>query len=282
VRSWNLGVREVSGLGLRRDPGSGTSELVAVSDRSRSVVRLPVDGTGRLPDGRHAARQQRVHRLPADLDRPGAGSQWEGVAGDGAGRLVILCERTSELLVVGADFRFERRIALRHEWLDDGRAGLEAVLPLRRGHVLAAKQRDPLRLIEFGPAGDAPLGMNAEALPAAGEPLSLTSAAELRSLASWRFAGDRPDSVNDLAADSGRLYLISSADRGIARIRLPAADPLRIDGWWPLPRGVGAGGDARAEGLLVDAGLGVLVGVDAHADGPNLHRIGARWPSAES
>ena len=151
MRSWNLGVREVSGLGLRRDPGSGTSELVAVSDRSRYVVRLPVDGTGRLPDGRHAAWQQRVHRLPADLDRPGAGSQWEGVAGDGAGRLVILCERTSELLVVGADFRFERRIALRHEWLDDGRAGLEAVLPLRRGHVLAAKQRDPLRLIEFGP-----------------------------------------------------------------------------------------------------------------------------------
>ena len=31
--------------------------------------------------------------------------------------------------------------------------------------------------------------------------------------------------------------------------------------------------------VSVDAGLGVLVGVTAYADGPNLHGIGAQWPS---
>lgn len=141
MRSWNLGVREVSGLGLRQDPESGVDEVIAVSDRTTTVVRLGPDATGRLrPDrrGHRAAVHQRVRRLPDDLDGSAGGSQWEGVAGDADGRVIVLCERTSELLVLSPELEFERRIALRHDWERDGRTGLEAMLLLRDGHVLAA------------------------------------------------------------------------------------------------------------------------------------------------
>ena len=106
--------------------------------------------------------------LPDDLDRAG-GPQWEGVAADGAGRVVVLGERGSELVLLSPEFEFERRIRLRHEWEGDRQAGLEALVLLRDGHVLAAKQRRPVRLLEFGPAGDRPIGLVPSAALPAGE-----------------------------------------------------------------------------------------------------------------
>jgi hypothetical protein len=281
MRSWNLGVREVSGLGLLRDPRSGRTELLAISDRTTTIVRLGTDGSGQLradEPGRRAAQHHRVRRLPEDLDRPDGGSQWEGVAGDGAGRVIVLCERTSELLVIAPDLRFERRIALRHDWQGDGRAGLESLVLLRDGHVLSAKQRDPLRLLEFGPSGDDPLGLTPAAFLAAGEPARLSPVGELRCLTSWKF-DDPLRSVNDMAVHADRLHLISSAARRIARVRLPAAGPVRVESWWPLPDTVAGSRGARAEGLVVDAAVGVLVGVDSHGGGNNLHRLGRSWPA---
>ena len=200
------------------------------------------------------------------------------MAADAAGRMIVLCERTSELLVISPDFEFERRITLRHDWRRDGHTGLEALVLLRDGHVLAAKQRHPLRLLEFGPAGDRPIGLTTSAVLPAGEPALLSAADELRCLATWRFADDPLDSVNDMAAHAGYLYLISSASRRIARVRLPADEPVRIEGWWAWPDPVTGARDARAEGLLVDDRLGVLVGVDTHDNRDNLYRLGRLPP----
>lgn len=276
ARSWDLGVDEVSGLGWRRDPRSETTELIAVSDRTTTIARLAVDDVGLPRADRRRVRPHRVHGLPADIERSAAGSQWEGVAGDGEGRLVVLCERTSDLLVISPDFRFERRIGLRHPWRGDRQAGLEALLLLTNGHVLAAKQRSPLRLLEFGPAGDEPMGVSATSVLPTGAPAELSTADEVHCLATWRFADDRLRSVNDMAVDSGYLYVISSASRRIARVRLPllADATVHIEGGWPLPDSVADGRDSKAEGLLVDERLGVLVGVDAHGDRDNLYLIG--------
>lgn len=135
-----------------------------------------------------------------------------------------------------------------------------------------------MRLLEFGPAGDRPIGLTPAAALPAGEPAELSPADELPCLATWRFADDTLRTVNDMSAHGGYLHLISSASRRIARVQLPAADPVRIDSWWPLPDAVTAGRDANAEGLLVDDRLGVLVGVDAHDDRDNLHLLGRPWP----
>lgn len=280
VQSWNLGIQEMSGLGLRRDPRSGLAEVIAISDRTTTIARLRVDGSARLrPDrpGRRAAAHHRVRGLPADLDRAG-GPQWEGVAADGAGRVVVLGERGSELVLLSPDFEFERRIRLRHEWEDDRQAGLEALVLLRDGHLLAAKQRRPVRLLEFGPAGDRPIGLVPSATLPAGEATRLSPGRELVCLAGWGFAGDDLPSVNDLSLHAEFLHLVSSASRRIARIRLPATGPVRIESWWSLPDAVTAGRDAKAEGLVVDDRVGVLVAVDSHRDRENLHLLGRSWP----
>jgi hypothetical protein len=280
VQSWNLGVREVSGLGLRRDPRSGLAEFIAVSDRTTTIARLRADGSARLRadrPGRRAAAHHRVRGLPDDLDRPG-GPQWEGVAADGAGRVVVLGERGSELVLLSPEFAFDRRIRLRHEWEGDRRAGLEALVLLRDGHVLAAKQRRPVRLLEFGPAGDRPIGLVPSAALPAGEAARLPPGRELVCLASWGVVGDDLPSVNDLSLHAGFLHLVSSASRRIARIRLPATGPVRVERWWSLPDAVIAGRDAKAEGLIVDDRVGVLVAVDSHRDRENLHLLGRSWP----
>ncbi len=278
--SWNLGLEEVSGLGWRREPRSGATELIAVSDRTTTIARLAADELGRPPAGRRLVGRQRVHGLPPDIERSAAGSQWEGVAGDGAGRLIVLCERTSDLLVISPDFRFEHRIGLRHPWRGDRQAGLEALLLLTNGHVLAAKQRSPLRLLEFGPAGDEPIGVSASSALPAGAPAELPATGELHCLATWRIADDALRSINDMAVHSGSLYMISSASRRIARIRLPllAGATVQIDGRYHLPDSVAGSRGAKAEGLLVDDRLGVLVGVDAHDDKDNLYLIGQLPP----
>jgi hypothetical protein len=298
MRSWKLGVEEVSGLGVRRHPGSGSVELLAVSDREATVVGIRADASGGLPadeHGRRAAHHHEVHGLPGGRRKSGKGSQrkesqrkesqgrgsggtdsqWEGIAGDVDGRVVVLRERSSELLVLSPGFHLERRIALRHEWEDDEQAGLESLLLLRRGHVLSAKQRRPLTLLEFGPAGDDPLGLTPSTMLPVGESAQHAAAPELRCLAQWEFPGDALRSANDMAVHAGSLYVISSVARGIARVRLPvpATRPLVVDGWWPLPDGIADGPDAKAEGLIVDGDLGILVGVDSHDDGDNLYQL---------
>jgi len=270
---WKLGIEEASALGLRREPKSRTIELLALGDSSRVVVGLRPDATGRLAGG-EPANAHPVEGLPDELRHGDA--QWEGVAGDATGRIFILRERRSELLVVSPGFRFERRIALRHEWRDDARNGLEGLLLLRRGHVLAAKQKGPVRLIEFGPPGDTPLGLTTESWLQLDEPAMLTSHRELHQLAEWKFADPKPPSLNDLAVHAGRLYVISSDGRCILRVRLPIepdVERIRLDGRWPLPKGIGSGSDAKAEGLLVDDRLGVLVCVDAHSTGHSLYQV---------
>ena len=284
MRSWNLGLAEVSGLALRRDP-SGAAELIAISDRSTTLARLRAAADDRLAAdrrGRRATRHHAVGGLPADLDHADRGSQWEGVAAVADGRVLVLREYGSELLVLSPDLHFERRIALRHPWEGDGQAGLESLLLLRNGHVVSAKQRDPLRLLEFGPAGDEPAGLTPTTVAAPGEPVALDAGAEWRCLGSWEFAGDPVPSANDLAVHDGQLYVISSAARAIVRVPLPASAgrPLRVEDRWPLPRSARDGG--KAEGLLVDERLGVLVALDAHAEGKdNLFRLGKAWPPFE-
>ena len=184
---WTLGIEEASALGLRRTPRSGAPELLALGDESRTVVTARLVVAGRLLPGA-PTDPHRVKDLPDDLDRDRDGSQWEGVAGDVTGRVFILRERGSELLVVSPDFRFERRIELHHHWRDDTAYGLEGLLLLRDGHVLAAKQKKPVRLIEFGPAGDAPLGLTAEAWLPPDAPAALSPEQELHQLAAWKFA----------------------------------------------------------------------------------------------
>ena len=100
-----------------------------------------------------------------------ATSQFEGVAADGAGRVFILEESPGHVYVFDAALtKVEARITLRvrpddpafatlaEAWAAHPNSRGEGIVLLDRGHLLILKEKDPRRLIEFGPDGDQPVG----------------------------------------------------------------------------------------------------------------------------
>lgn len=276
--SWNLPIDEVSGLGRRRDPTSGRPELLAVGDRESTVVTITADESGRLPaDGRHrtVAVRHHVRGVPDGLTGERGQSDWEGVAGDADGRVFILQESHSRVLVLSPTFEFEGSVSL--DWDHRDGTSLESLLLLANGHFLSATQETPLRILEFAAPGAAAADLGRWTALPADRPMSLRPGGDVRCAGSWAVRTDSLTSVNDLALFGRHLFVISSRSRSVARFRLPpqGMEAVELDAEWPLPSHIAEGRDDRAEGLLVDAELGVLVGVDRRpgARGPNVYEL---------
>jgi hypothetical protein len=268
---WQLPLEEVSALCLR-DGG-----LVAVGDDRWCFGAAAIGAAGLTPapptpvDGRPAAER---------------GSEFEGVAADGSGRLFVLREGPALILVLGADGSIERTIALRvpadladlgEEWNDPENANArgEGLLLLRGGHILVAKQRHSTWLIEFGPAGEPPSGFTSTSAIRRDERFALDTT-ELVPLAAWRVDQDDFKSLNDLAVDErGRLWLISSKSRAIARLAHdldPGGGTARLVAH-ELPAEMFLDDEDKAEGLVHSPQLGWLVGLDLDRPGDNVIRL---------
>jgi hypothetical protein len=170
---WALPLSEVSAL-ARRDLRSGLRELVAVSDEDFDAVSVEVDDD-------HNLGQPVTHPLapllPDELVSESEGSEFEGLACDGEGRLFVLQEGPARVLVFSPAWdRLEGVINLRVEpeerglgrsWHDEElrNARGEALL-LRNGHLLVVKQREPVCFIEFGPASGSAGGLSPDTYPA--------------------------------------------------------------------------------------------------------------------
>jgi hypothetical protein len=231
----------------------------------------------------------RRHELAGLLGDAGS-SGFEGVACDGAGRVLLLQEGPSRVLVLSAGLaRVEAVVELAvapgqpgfgREWADDDNARGEGLLLLAGGHLLVAKQKAPVCLIEFGPPGDGPLGVGPQTLLAPGAELDLPGSpggatVDYGVLGWWVLSGRRAgrvESANDLAVDGeGRVLLVSSRSRRIARIAGPlgpGAHEAGIDDDWRLPDLPGRG-RPRPEALCI-LPEAVLVGLDSRDEDDNL------------
>lgn len=265
--SARLDSHELSSLCL----GAG-GELLGVGDSSFRIVR---GVTGPL---RASTRSASLRELVADRsDDPEKGSQWEGIAVDGAGLAFVLQEhagreRPSHVFVFspGHDALAgvielhvpEGEERWRRSWREAPNARGEAVLLLAQGHLLVAKQADPIGLIEFGPPGRPALGPwsgrpAGEHLPSGG-PFVL----RYEPLAAWLLEPGREPplaSVNDVAVADGELYVVSRSSRRIARLRAgsPSADALEVAASWDLPRAI-----ENPEGLVFLADSSPVVADD--------------------
>jgi hypothetical protein len=279
IGSWKLPIREVSGLCVRQN---GSAELLAIGDARWEVAVAELTSTG-------------VHPLPTTqvgrainrgrLSTRGS-SEFEGIATDGSGRVFLLQERSGRVLVLDhAMTVLEHSITLDvspedpeigEAWHQDANARGEGLLLLRGGHMLIAKQRNPVRLIEFGPAGDAPLGFAVGGALAAAEPFTLPDgdASTVDVLATWSLdPAAAIASINDLAVDAeGRLHFVSSRSRCLGRLDAdlkPGEDDVATT-VLALPPELSK---HRTEGLVFTDGLGWLVALDRQEVRPNLHRI---------
>jgi hypothetical protein len=269
-------LEEVSGVCLRRGR-DGEMALVAIGDRTATAawVALPADDMAELDWATADVARLDGSRLPE------SDPQIEAVCADGLGRVLLLQEAPPRVELIDP---VERQVVasveldipgdgeLAKAWADpDGSRG-EGAAFLPGGHLLIAKEKDPAALIEFGPAGDAPLGLlQGGALPRGAGWEVTEGDHHYVALAVWR-----PDKALEKACEDfsdlevgpdGRLYLLSDKSASIARL-----DDLRADGGaataltvWELPDL-----DGKPEGLAFTANGRAIVALDTRKARHNL------------
>jgi hypothetical protein len=265
-----LGLREISGLTAGPGP-----RLLAVGDEAFAVASAEIGDDG-------GPGRPRCHDLTPALRDAGIdlrhGSGFEGIACDGDGTLVLLQEEQARLLVVAPDLARLLHVialavphgcaALNEAWRRRKNSRGEGLLLLDHGHVLIARERREPCLIEFGPAGDPPLGVDAGTV-LTGRFRCPDVETTLVPLAVWPVDAEVLPTVNDLAlGPDGRVHALSAERRLIARLaqRLTPGEPARTTAAWRIP-----GGHAgRAEGLTFLPSGRPAVGLDTKRSGNNL------------
>lgn len=283
---WRVDLPELSALTIRFGGGAGSRELVGIGDTSFSIVAGETH-----PPGASTVSADLADSVSPWTRDPDAGSQWEGVAADGAGSAFVLQEHAghkrehSHVFVFGPDLRervcvialvVDGRAEWEEAWNEDKNARGEALVLLRDGHLLIAKQKDPVRFIEFGPRGAEAAGLDpSRFLDDASFEYPADPVVEYEPLASWGVArGDRDEltTVNDLAVFEGRLYAISRKSHLIVELETgdsPEEDSLGVERRWSVPADV-----QNPEGIAIAPGLVPIVADDLSAEedvgGPNI------------
>lgn len=277
---WRVDLPELSALALRTREEGQSPELLGVGDRSFSIFTGEAD-----PPGASTISADLAHEVSTWMSTPDGTSQWEGLAVDGTGRAFVLQEhsgRKSEPShVFGFDSRLQARVSVvalrveadgaewQSEWAQDKNARGEALLLLRGGHILVAKQKEPVQFIEFGPRGADPHGLDASRFLDLDESFDHPSEpfVEFEPLASWGLPGedrDELETVNDLAIAEGSLYAVSRKAGVIALLDARAApdeDSISIERCWRIPDAV-----AHPEGLVIRDGALPIVADDMDAE----------------
>lgn len=260
-------LREVSGLALRG------ADVLAVGDHDPVVFTAPIRGSW-------PPKWQGIDL--SELGLPDGGVQFEAIATTGGDSVLILQEQPARVLHVdlsGPSFGgcllldVPKGHSLRDAWLGDRSSRGESLLLADRGHLIVVKEKDPAAILEFGPAGDEPVGWRRGGPTVPPPPGDQT----LTVLATWwlgkALSKSLPDISDATIGPDGCLYLLS--DKGSSIARLPGVlDPAggtveaeavwRIDGW-----------PENAEGLVIlDDGTPV-VALDTKTPKGNLLRLDA-------
>lgn len=262
----DIPLREVSGFALRGD------ELLAVGDREPTIFAAATDPW---------PPRWRTTDL-AELALPDGGKQFEAIATTGEHTVLVLQEQPARVLHI--DLRGPALLGtvlldvpeghpLREAWLGDRSSRGESLVLTERGHLLVVKEKDPSAILEFGPAGDAPVGWRRGSPVVPPEPADTT----LTVLATWwpdaALSKMLPDISDATVGPDGRLYLLSDQGSSIARLPDlldPSGGTVGAAAIWRI-----AGGPKNAEGLAILADGTPLIGIDTPSPRRNLLRLAA-------
>ena len=258
-------LREVSGLALRGN------DLLAVGDHDPVLFAGPLQPWPPIWHGTDLAA----------LDLPEGGAQFEAVIAAGSNTVLILQEQPARVLHL--DLTDQSLIGtllldvpedhpLREAWLGDRSSRGESILLADRGHLIVVKEKGPAAILEFGPAGDEPVGWlrgGPTVAPAPGD-------AALTVLATWWLGDDLAECLPDVSdaavGPDGCLYLLSDQGSSIARLPdcLDAAGGTveEADAAWHI-----AGRPKNPEGLVILPDGTPLVALDTKEPARNLVRL---------
>lgn len=251
-----LPVAEVSGMAWRTDPKTKRRELIVVSDRESKLY---------VVDWAKRKSGLKIREFP--LAEPGwksEASEWESVFCDESGRVFVVREYPPEILVIAPDLKsIEGSISLRmpqgHElaekWGNEENSNAEGLLPLRNGHFLVVKEKDPLRLLEFAPAGASAEGYRSDlSIEHSGIfPLPEKSKSFVPAF-TWRFSEEMETLFEDSSGinlgPDGELYLLGDQKNLIASLgkKLKTKkDRVKLARLYSLPSRL-----KQAEGMVID------------------------------
>jgi hypothetical protein len=214
---------------------------------------------------------------------PETGSNFEGVAVDDVGTVVIVAELPATMLVVRAG-RDAARADVRCIPLDVASAArfgalrrrsrmtVEGVILLDRGHIAVANEKHHVGLFEFGPKDDDPVGLSPAAWLPPGTEFNPSAAADTYSALAWWPVRSGPEDISDLATFDGTLYAVSDVGNCIVRLAGGHDDhsPLRVTDRWMFAPIRTDPPNSNPEGLSFLPDGRVLVGFDRDAGTVNL------------
>jgi uncharacterized protein YjiK len=221
-------IREVSGLTLR--VAGPDLEVLAIGDHDFELA------IGLLKNG--AVEEFKVVDLAnavlaEGLELPKE-SQWEGITADASGRIFVLEENPGHVFIFDAHFqkllaRIELHFHAHHPdfaelkeaWEKFPNSRGEGLVLLENGHLLILKEKDPSRLIEFGPHKDVPVGL--KPLDRARDfILPDKKSSRMVPLAEWKFSKDSSVAFPDLSElkldHSGNFWVLSDGGRALGQI----------------------------------------------------------------
>ena len=267
-----LKVRDVADVPLREVSGLTVhgADLLAVGDHDPVVFSAPL--------GEWPPRWRGIDL--AGLGLPDGGTQFEAVASADGHTVLVLQEQPARVLQLDLSvpallgqlqLDVPEGHRLRESWLGDRSSRGEALILTDRGHLIVMKEKNPAAILEFGPAGDAPVGWRRggpTVAPAPGD-------AAMTVLATW-WPGEElttwlPDISDAAIGPDGRLYILS--DQGSSIARLPdSLDPgggtVEAAAIWRI-----AESPAKAEGLaILDDGT-PIVALDTRSPKRNLLQL---------
>ena len=286
----SIPLAEVSGLTLGRNRDAHVT-VAAIGDRAATIAWATVgEGIDDLEWQTLGLSEAQGTRIPRD------DPQLEAIAVDGA--LGILLVQESPCRAEYIDAR-QRRVlahitldipddvgseALRRSWNDPDGSHAEGVILLKDGHLLIIKEKDPVALLEFAPAGDVAHGFGDGTWLDAGQPwwqgVGSASAQEVRLVlvAAWApsaaMVAACPDLSDAAVGPAGNLILLSDKGRSIAVVPAGSPSPDAFAGTfeatavWRL-----LGIEDKPEGIVVLPNLDVLVACDRRKPKKNLFVI---------
>lgn len=233
-------IREVSGLALRH--AGPNLEILAIGDHDFELA------TGVIENG--AVKEFKVVDLAKVMLAEGLelrkASQWEGIASDASGRIFALEENPGHVFIFDAPFQkllatvelhFHPHHAqfaeLKEAWEKFPNSRGEGLVLLENGHLLILKEKDPSRLIEFGPHKDAPVGLKpldrARDFTLPGGKFS-----RMVPLADWKFSKHSSAAFPDLSElkvdHAGKFWVLSDEGRALGQVNGTDQDGhLKID-----------------------------------------------------
>lgn len=266
AQRWSLPLLEISGLDLYE------KTLYLASDHSRGLLKIPLERDA--IESLQLAKAKTLKLKALSGHKLGKTSQWEALAIDKAGSIFALKESTDQIFQFTNDGKALRVYQLL-PW--EGRThknkGYEGLLLLKRSHMLLALSKPPV-LVEFGPKGDAPLGIDRTTLLAPDETFAAASSDSLVALAHWALDSPGICELSDLALnrESQALALLKDCPLIVRIPDLKASKNVFTPGSsWLYPSEL-----HHAEGLLAAPANGFVIAVDQKSEKPNLFRLEAK------